>query len=193
MAAALLVAYKTAAVIAAYAVYLRLRVAQYFLFGGRNYRVNYGYGYGTLCRILKAGRFDIVKHYRRFTCTVFRDTAVDYFTELFLADLILNNIIVALNKIGRRVLYGKCPLKVKSAIRIAAVNKAEVLRYRLIEDYKADSTPNKSALSVFTGDAYSDRCVKSHNSVTVSHYGLVLIPEYLIGALFVRLYKGKIV
>ena len=63
MAAALLVAYKTAAVIAAYAVYLRLRVAQYFLFGGRNYRVNYGYGYGTLCRILKAGRLDIVKHY----------------------------------------------------------------------------------------------------------------------------------
>ena len=129
MAAAFFVAYKTAAVIAAYTVYLRLSVIKNILFGRRYHRVDYGYGYSSLCGIFKSGCLNIVKHYRRFTCAMYRNTAVDYLSELLFADLVLNNIIIALNKIGSGVLNGKRPLKVKSVSRIAAVNESEILRY----------------------------------------------------------------
>ena len=76
---------------------------------------------------------------------------------------------------------------------VGSVNKAQILRNRLIEDYKADRTPNKTAMTLIVSHAHSDRRVQTDNAVVISHYRLVFIPEYLVCALFVGLDKSEVV
>ena len=193
MAAALLVTYKTAAVIAGNTVNLIFGVGKNNLLCRRNYRVYNHNGYSALCGILKACRLYFIKHDRRFACAVNRDTAVDNFTELFFADLVLNNIVVALNKVGVRILNRKCPFKVKLVRGVGSVNKAQILRDRLVEDYEADGSPDKPAFALGICHTHPYRSVQTDNIIAVGHNCLVLIAEDLISALFVRLNKGKIV
>ena len=52
------------------------------------------------------------------------NAAVDNFTELLFADLVLNNIVVALNNIGVGIFNGIGPFKVKRVLGVGSVNKA---------------------------------------------------------------------
>ena len=124
MAAALVVAYKTASVIAAYQIDLCLGACKYFLFRRRNYRVDNRNGNSALGGVLKAGRLNIIKNYSGFACSVHCNAAVNNFTELLFADLILNNVVVALNNIGVGIFNGIGPFKVKCVLGVGSVNKA---------------------------------------------------------------------
>ena len=52
------------------------------------------------------------------------NAAVDNFTELLFADLVLNNIVVALNNVGIGIFNGVGPFKVKCVFGVGSVNKA---------------------------------------------------------------------
>ena len=193
MAAAFVVAYKTSSVITGNKVYLSLRIGKNFLLCGRYYSVYNRNGYSALCRILEACGLYFIKNYCGNACSVNGNAAVDNFTELFFTDLILNYIVIALDKVCFGVLYGICPFKVECMSRIGSVNKSQILRERLVEYNEAYRTPNKTALALFIGHTNPDRSVKSDDTVGISHYCLVLIPEYLVGALFFGLNKGKVI
>ena len=124
MAASLFVAYKTAAIVTGYTVNLVFCVSKNFFLYGRNYRVYNRNGYSALGGIFKAGCLDIIKHYWRLACAVNCDTAVNNFTELFFAHLILNNIVIALDNIGIGILNRKGPLKVKLVSGVGSINKS---------------------------------------------------------------------
>ena len=51
------------------------------------------------------------------------NAAVNDFTELFFADLILNNIVIAFDKVGLGILNRKGPFKVKLMCRVVSVNE----------------------------------------------------------------------
>ena len=193
MAAALVVAYKTASVIAAYQINLCLGACKYFLFRRRDYRVDNRNGDSALGGVLKACRLNIIKNYSGFACSVHCNATVDNFTELLFADLVLNNIVIALNNIGVGIFNGIRPFEIKHMSGVGSVNKAQILRNRLIEDYKADRTPNKTVLTLIVGHTHSYRRVQTDNTVVISHYRLVFISEYLVCALFVGLNKSEVV
>ena len=124
MAAALVVAYKTAPVIAGYQINLRFGTCKYFLFRRRDNRVYNRNGNSALGGILKAGRLNIIKNYSGFACSVHCNAAVNNFTELLFANLALNNIVVALNNISVGIFNGIGPFKVKCVLGVGSVNKA---------------------------------------------------------------------
>ncbi len=86
-------------------------------------------GNGALCRILKAGRFNLIENNGGTACSVKLYAAVDYLAELLFANLILNNFVVGLNGFARGILEREDPFKVKRVLRVETVNKAEILRY----------------------------------------------------------------
>ena len=52
------------------------------------------------------------------------NAAVNNFTELLFANLVLNNIVVALNNISVGIFNGIGPFKVKCVLGVGSVNKA---------------------------------------------------------------------
>ena len=128
-------------------------------------------------RVLVALSLNLIKHIGCYRGAVNLDASIDNFAEFLFID-------------------EEIDLKLEVVLRIASVNKAEILRDRSVEDNASHGGGDElsDGFAVYLlGHADFDSRMESDGAVVVSHGGLIDISEHLALAGLTGLFKGEVI